>query len=130
MKSEKHIKTKYWDPRLFWRTRYINIHEYFNVWSTKSSRIFPNFILDTDMITVNTRWLLLLTIISICNDFRCRPPRLRVYHEPSGVKCIWQDDAPFCFIGSDCSLNMITVKTDKWCGGDLCWIGYETYCCI
>ena len=83
------------------------------------------------MVTVHSRWLLLLTFILTCYDFRCRSTHvLRVYHEASGVKCIWQGDAPFCFIGSGCPLNMTTMKVDKWGDGDRCWIGYKTYCCI
>ncbi|CAF3456276.1 unnamed protein product [Rotaria sp. Silwood1] len=82
------------------------------------------------MLTIINRLVILLTIIITYQGCCCKSISLRVYHESSGVDCIWQGDAPFCFIGSGCPLKMTTVKTDKYGDSDYCLIGYKTYCCM
>ncbi|CAF2867960.1 unnamed protein product [Rotaria sp. Silwood2] len=82
------------------------------------------------MLTITNRLALLLTILITYQRCCCKSISLRVYHEPSSDDCIWQGDAPFCFIGFGCPLKMIPVKTDKQGDGDYCLIGYKTYCCM
>jgi len=78
----------------------------------------------------NNSLIILLTILVISDKSFGRSKNLRIYVEPSGLKCIWQGDAPFCFLDSSCPLRMTTMKTDKRGDGSYCWIGFKTYCCI
>jgi len=83
-----------------------------------------------DILNINKHLIVLLATFFIIHDSFCTSTDLQVYVEPSGLKCIWQGNAPFCFLDSGCPLRMTTMKTDKHGDGAYCWIGFKTYCCI
>ncbi len=81
------------------------------------------------MLTYDVRLIFLFTIIIICHNLSCNSKELQIYREPSGDKCFWRGQSPFCFLRHGCPLGMIAIKTDKRGDGAYCWIGFKTYCC-
>ena len=73
---------------------------------------------------------ILLIATALFQQLPCTADKYRIYHESNGQVCIWQGNAPFCFIGSGCPINSTVVKTSKFGDGGYCWIGMKYYCCV
>jgi len=74
-------------------------------------------------------WLLLLSILFSFGQCFVQREEHRIYLEPSGQRCFWQGEAPFCFVGSGCPTRTMTVKKSSFGDGAYCWLGYKFYCC-